>query len=99
MGYDFGRHLTMLPSRGLRPAQLAPLTSRQSTLICSKTARKVRLPQMLESSPQATSTSTSASACRRVTLADVGLLAPTYASRHSYRDAIVLFERLLTCKL
>ncbi|KAG9198398.1 Mitochondrial inner membrane protein oxa1 [Epicoccum nigrum] len=30
----------MLPSRGLRPAQLAPLTSRQSTLICSKTARK-----------------------------------------------------------
>lgn len=52
MDYDFGRHLTMLPSRGLRPTQLAPLASRQSTLRCSNTARKVRLPRMLESSPQ-----------------------------------------------
>lgn len=87
MDYDFGRHLTMLPSRGLRPTQLAPLASRQSTLRCSNlnTARKVRLPRVLESSPQPTSAlcPTSASACRRFTLADMGLPAPTYASQLS----------------
>jgi hypothetical protein len=42
MTYDFGRHLTMLPSRGLRPAQCAPLTLRQSTHIYSNASRKVR---------------------------------------------------------
>lgn len=41
----FGRrHLTMLPSRGLRPSHFAPLTSRQSTAIHSNASRKVRLP-------------------------------------------------------
>ena len=94
MDYDFGRHLTMLPSRGLRPTQLAPLASRQSTLRCSNTARKVRLPRVVASSLQPTSalplpylcpTSASAfaSACRRLTWADTGLPAPTYASQLS----------------
>lgn len=39
---DFGRHLTMLPSRGLRPAQFTCSNSRQSTLLRSSASRKVR---------------------------------------------------------
>jgi hypothetical protein len=97
MGYDFGRHLTMLPSRGLRPAQLAPLASRQSTLRCSNTARKVRLPRMLVFSPQPTSTST----YRRLRMSPrhIGRTWDCFRPhmRHSCRD--VPPERLLTCKL
>lgn len=63
--YDFGRHLTMLPSRGLRPAQFAPLNSRHSTYIYSNASRKVRILYTLGSAPQ----HTSASAGRRVTVA------------------------------
>jgi hypothetical protein len=40
-----GRHFTMLPSRGLRPAQLVPLSSRQSTVLRSSVSRKVRIIQ------------------------------------------------------
>lgn len=39
-----GRHIAMLPSRGLRPAQIAPLASRQSAALRSTAARKVRIP-------------------------------------------------------
>jgi hypothetical protein len=39
---DSGRHLTMLPSRGLRPAQFVPLSSRQSTVLRCSASRKVR---------------------------------------------------------
>jgi len=40
---DGGRHIAMLPSRGLRPAQLAPLASRQSTVLRTNATRKVRI--------------------------------------------------------
>jgi hypothetical protein len=40
---DFGRHLTMLPSRGLRPAHLGPLSSRQAAILRSNASRKVRM--------------------------------------------------------
>jgi hypothetical protein len=40
---DFGRHLTMLPSRGLRPAQFVPLNARQSVVLRSNASRKVRI--------------------------------------------------------
>jgi hypothetical protein len=95
MGYDFGRHLTMLPSRGLRPAQLAPLASRQSTLRCSNTARKVRLPRMLESSPQPTLPPPPHVAVAASHWRTRDCLRPHM--RHSYRD--VPSECLLTCKL
>jgi hypothetical protein len=65
MSYDFGRHLTMLPSRGLRPAQFGPLNSRHSAYIYSNASRKVRRLPTLEISPQ----HTSASAGRRVAVA------------------------------
>lgn len=52
MTYDSGRHLTMLPSRGLRPTQIAPLSSRQSTYIYSNASRKVRIQWGLETTPQ-----------------------------------------------
>lgn len=57
MGDDLGRHLTMLPSRGLRPAQFAPLSMRQSTHIYSNASRKVRIRQHPPVSPQHTSAS------------------------------------------
>lgn len=41
---DLGRHTAMLPSRGLRPAQIAPLASRQSSILRSTATRKVRTP-------------------------------------------------------
>jgi hypothetical protein len=44
---DVGRHIAMLPSRGLRPAQFAPLASRQSTVLRSNATRKVRIPTNL----------------------------------------------------
>ena len=40
---DGGRHIAMLPSRGLRPAQFAPLASRQSTVLRTNATRKVRI--------------------------------------------------------
>jgi hypothetical protein len=71
MTYDVGRHLTMLPSRGLRPAQFSPLNSRHSTYIYSNASRKVRRLHSLGISPQ----HTSASAGRRVTVATMQLRA------------------------
>jgi hypothetical protein len=77
MTYDFGRHLTMLPSRGLRPAQFAPLNSRQSTYIYSNASRKVRIMQTLKIAPQ----HTSASAGRRATMAKMQRRAPTNSAQ------------------
>jgi len=41
--HDLGRDAAMLPSRGLRPVQFAPLASRQSLIASSKATRKVRI--------------------------------------------------------
>ncbi|KAH7396331.1 mitochondrial export translocase Oxa1 [Pyrenochaeta sp. MPI-SDFR-AT-0127] len=42
---DFGRHLTMLPSRGLRPAQFVPLSSRQPAIRCNGARKFSSLPR------------------------------------------------------
>lgn len=46
-GRRLGRHLTMLPSRGLRPAQFVPLASRQSAILRCTASRQVRDPVRL----------------------------------------------------